>query len=342
MVCQVLLDANLSLQVVVLVDKPQVAAEAKQMFPNIGYIPCNGSYSTFLFQATNFALRYKPSLILIGHPHYATIGWFLAKLANAHLVTFIYGIDVWQPLPPLRRFGLSHSNRIISISHFTSHKAIQTNGLQPAIIRILYNCVDPQFVKEHMTVPHPSKPSILTVGRITTSEFYKGHNYVIKAMPALLKQFPNLTYNIVGDGNGRAALESLAAEIGVTHAVRFHGTVSDAELRHQYENASLFIMPSRNEGFGFVFIEAMVQAIPAIGGNIDATPEVIVNGETGYLINPFSVDEIVGAISCILSDPDRRQRMGHAAMKHVKENFSFAQFEKTLLKYLAEFENIAL
>ncbi|MEZ4731748.1 MAG: glycosyltransferase family 4 protein [Caldilineaceae bacterium] len=341
MVCQTIQNAKIPLKVIALEDKSTARDEVNQHFPQISYQPCESNRSLFLYHALVSVLREQPALILIGHPHFATIGWLFAKLVNKPLITFIYGIDVWHPLSHLRRFGLIHSNRIISISHFTARKAVQINRLQPEAIRILYNCVDPQFVNKHVHSSNLASPSMLTVGRITSAEFYKGHNYVIQAMPALLREFPSLVYNIIGDGSGRTALETLAAEVGVSHAVKFHGIISDDELRHHYENASLFIMPSRNEGFGFVFVEAMVQGVPAIGGNVDATPEVIVDGKTGYLVNPVSVDEIVSAASRLLGDPERRKHMGCAAIQHVLENFSFDKFQKTFINYLIEFKEFS-
>lgn len=134
-------------------------------------------------------------------------------------------------------------------------------------------------------------------------------------------------------------MEALAAQEGVSNSVRFHGVVSDADICRFYANADVFIMPSRREGFGFVFIEAMIQGLPAIGGNIDATPEVIVDGETGFTVNPVSREEIIKAASMLLSDKDLREHMGQAAKHHVEEKFGFPRFKQTLFSYLAELSN---
>jgi len=123
--------------------------------------------------------------------------------------------------------------------------------------------------------------------------------------------------------------------VGVAEVVRFHGTVSETILRKHYAQASLFIMPSRAEGFGFVFLEAMTQGLPAIGGNMDATPEVIVDGETGLLVMPTSVDEIVEAVSRLLRDDELRLRMGEAARRHVARKFSYQGFRRQLFEELS-------
>lgn len=171
---------------------------------------------------------------------------------------------------------------------------------------------------------------------MSLAEQYKGHDVVLRAMPELLRRFPDLRYDIVGDGDARPGLQALAHELGVAQAARFHGIVSEAELQGHYAQASLFIMPSRAEGFGFVFLEAMAQGLPVVAGNMDATPEVIADGETGLLVDPTSVDAIVAAVSRILQDNDMRTRMSEAARRHVASRFSYQSFRRQLIDELAQ------
>lgn len=335
MVCRGLCQAGAGLRVLALADTAAGSAAAS-LFPGMAYQPCRGSRPEFGGRALLSTAQQRLALILVGHANFAPLGWLLSRLAGVPFVTFIYGIDVWEPLPPARRWALGRSAQIISISRFTARQAVQANGISMAKVRILHNCLDPGF--EGPTSPRRANSalSLLTVARMSLAEQYKGHDYVIRAMPALLARFPHLVYHIVGDGDGRPALEALAAQVGVAHAVRFHGSVSEEALRRHYAEASLFIMPSRGEGFGFVFLEAMAHGVPAIGGNVDATPEVIADGETGYLVDPTSVEAIVAATSRLLAHEELRQRMGQAAMRHARQNFSFLQFQQRLLTYLSE------
>lgn len=174
---------------------------------------------------------------------------------------------------------------------------------------------------------------------MSLAEQYKGHDVVLRAMPELLRRFPDLRYDIVGDGDARPGLQVLAQELGVTEAVRFHGIVSETELQGHYAQASLFIMPSRAEGFGFVFLEAMAQGLPVVAGNMDATPEVVVHGETGLLVDPTSPAQIADAVTALLGDADLRHRMSLAAQRRVKEHFSFPQFRRQLLSILGELDS---
>jgi phosphatidylinositol alpha-1,6-mannosyltransferase len=335
-ICRALSETRADLTVLTLMDETMAGREARKTFPLIHYSTCSGNRLRFLQRAFR-AARTRPDVILVGHVHFAPLGWLLSKLLRVPFTTFVYGVDAWEPLSPVRRRALCASDQIISISRFTAHRAALVNGICPQSVRLLPNCVDPKLIADQALKPASSPLlSLLTVSRILGSRMGKGHDQVIRALPSLLQRFPNLIYNVVGGGEGRSEMEALALKEGVSHAVRFHGVVSDEEMAGCYASADVFIMPSQREGFGFVFIEAMAQGIPAIGGNKDATPEVIVDGETGYIVDPTSVDAIVDVTARLLSDPNLRQRMGHKALTHVEKEFGFAKFKKALLSHLAE------
>lgn len=336
LVSRALLDAGVQFTVIALHDRPNPSRQAAASFEGMDYHACSGSRAQFVTSSLRCVRAQRPRLVLVGHPNFSGLGDLARRLARAPMAVFIYGVDVWQPLPPLARRSLQTAEQVISISRFTAQKAIACNGLAPDRLRILHNCLDPVF--DH--APNPPAPdgqlSLLTVARISEAERYKGHEYVLRALPALLSAFPHLTYDVVGDGEGRPALERLVADLGVAQAVSFHGLVSEVELLRLYGRASVFIMPSAREGFGFVFLEAMAHGLPVIGGNQDATPEVVVNGETGLLVEPVSVEQITQAAGQLLADADLRRRIGRAGRKRVEEHFSYGRFQATLGQYLAE------
>lgn len=341
MVCLALLQSEHHLSVISLLDNRDVRLRAKEALPGVKYLPCGGSRAMFVHRALRAAgvLSQRPDVILVGHPNLAPVGWLLARLTRAKLVGFIYGIDAWEPLSSSRKSALASSDLIFSISRFTARRAGEVNGVPPGKVRILHNCLDPHLEPhstETLGVSTCSVPSLLTVARISLLESYKGHDVVIRALPQLLEHFPDLMYHVVGDGDGRPALQALATQVGVAGAVRFHGVVGDEELARLYREAWAFIMPSRAEGFGFVFIEAMRQGTPAIGGDVDATPEVIVQGETGFVVDPTSVDEVAHAASLLLGDPALRASMGQAAQAHVQQHFGFEKFRSTLHQHLVD------
>lgn len=335
---QALLESGADVHVMALMDEPHPHPPDIEHLPGLVYTPCAGSRPAFIRKAITRTIRTPPQLVLVDHVNLAPLGWVLARLAHAPIVTFIHGIDAWSPLPRTRRLALQRSTRVIAVSRYTATQATQSNTLDPDRLRVLYNCLDPRL---SLTSPRPSDDdtlSLLTVARMSLAEQYKGHDVVLRAMPALLQRFPGLRYDIVGDGDARPELQTLAQQLGVASAVRFHGIVSEAALRSHYAQASLFTLPSRAEGFGLVFLEAMAHGLPIVAGNLDATPEVVVHGETGLLVDPTSSTQIADAITTLLADPLRRQTMGIAAQRRVEEHFSFSRFQQQLLAILAELD----
>lgn len=182
---------------------------------------------------------------------------------------------------------------------------------------------------------------LLTVSRLTQADDYKGHERILHVLPRLRQKFPLLQYVVVGDGDRREALERLALDLDVSDIVHFTGNVSDSRLSEEYSRAALFVMPSSKEGFGFVFAEALAHGVPIVAGNVDATPEVVVHGENGLLINPLDLDHLKAAIENLLSDPPTLSRFGEHGQTHVREEFTFSEFQAKLLLYLSELAGTA-
>jgi phosphatidylinositol alpha-1,6-mannosyltransferase len=334
-VCQALLDAGLDLSVLALLDPPKAQQNAPTPLASMHYQSSGGNRKLFVKQALSLVKR-RPALVLVEHPNFAPLGWLVARLSRVPLVVIAHGIDIWEPLSPIRQKALGQANQVICVSRFTAEKAAQANGIALQKTRVLHNCLEPGFVPHPEGRTNESSLSLLTVARISLSEQYKGHDYIIRSLPKLLEKFPQLIYDIVGDGDGRASLEQLAADLGVASAVRFHGKVSEEELLHRYQEASIFVMPSRGEGFGIAFLEAMVHGLPVIGGNLDASPEVISDGETGLVVDPTSDVAIAGAIEKLLSDAELRRRMGNAGQQRALSTFSYEHFRYQLLQHLME------
>lgn len=333
MVCRALTETGHDVTVVSLLDQAAGQADSERMFPSIRYRSCAGNRKLFVARALQM-LRYRPRIVLVGHPNLAPLGRWIAKFCGARLVTFIYGIDAWEPLSTSRRGALCSSDAVIAISNFTARRAAEVNSVPLDRVRILHNCIDPQFMSRDAKGPAESRHSLLTVARMSLSEQYKGHDVVIRALPALLREFPDVIYNVVGGGDGRPVLEALAAECGVAGAVRFHGIVTEEELIRHYHEASLFVMPSRFEGFGFVFLEAMGYGKPVVCGNEDASVEVVRHEETGLTVAPQNTEQVAQAIARLLRSDESRRSMGRRGREIVANEFSFERFRDTLSGYL--------
>jgi glycosyltransferase involved in cell wall biosynthesis len=196
-------------------------------------------------------------------------------------------------------------------------------------VKVLPNSVDPQFrpgpkptylIDRHAT---DGKKVLMTVSRLASSERYKGHDRVIRILPRLLRQHPDTIYLIVGGGDDRPRLESLARECGVVKNVQFAGSVPPEELPDYFRLADAFVMPSMGEGFGIVFLEAMATGVRVIGGNRDGSADPLADGELGWAIDPDNGEVLISAICAALNTDSanvaRASRFNHQAFaEHVQ------------------------
>jgi len=162
---------------------------------------------------------------------------------------------------------------------------------------------------------------------------------MLDAWPAVLKRVPDAIYCIVGNGDDRTRLEARAKGLKVTDSVRFAGAVSNEELRDWYHRCRVFAMPARTdlnpsaprgEGFGIVFLEAMMHGKPVVGPNEGAPGEFIRNGEHGLLVNPADSAEVASALVELLENKDRAVKMGRAAREWVSKEFGEERFRQRL------------
>jgi glycosyltransferase involved in cell wall biosynthesis len=139
---------------------------------------------------------------------------------------------------------------------------------------------------------------------------------------------------VVGGGDDEPRLRAKARELGIDAAVRFLGRVTDAELADCYRRSAVLAMPSRQEGFGLVYAEAMWHGTPCIGSTADAARVVIRAGETGLLIPYGDVPALTDALCKLLGDPQLQGRFATAARRSAVERFGYERFRKDLLAAL--------
>jgi glycosyltransferase involved in cell wall biosynthesis len=133
------------------------------------------------------------------------------------------------------------------------------------------------------------KKVLLTLSRISALERYKGHDQVIDALQELVLIVPNLVYVIAGSGDDLTRLKEKVKLLKLDCYVRFIGYVSDSDKSDIYRLADVFVMPSKGEGFGFVFLEALACGIPVVGSYTDGSKEALRNGELVWPDNPNSL-----------------------------------------------------
>jgi phosphatidylinositol alpha-1,6-mannosyltransferase len=171
----------------------------------------------------------------------------------------------------------------------------------------------------------PGDIVFLSVGRLQRR---KGHDSVIAALPEVRRALPAVRYAIVGDGPERASLEEQARKAGVADITFFAGAVPEDELPQWYRAADVFVLPNRLdgvdfEGFGIVLLEAAASGLPVIGGRSGGVPETMIDGQTGWLVEPTDRDELVRRMSGLAGSQELRARFGTAGRDRVIAEFSW-------------------
>jgi glycosyltransferase involved in cell wall biosynthesis len=266
--------------------------------------------------------RFRPHVVVFDHVNLAPIRF--GMLGDARFVTVVHGWDVWFPLAAARRRALSAMDAVWSVSQFTTSR-MRMQGIDTTAHLLPWGLTDRQrrLLSEGATPrSRPNDLRLLSVARLDPAERHKGIDHVIQALPAIARELPAIKYTIVGYGADRERLEVLANARGVGHLVEFMGHVSESDLYVSYGNSDVFVLPSDQEGFGLVFLEAMAAGRPIVAARAGGVPEVVLEGETGLLVEYGDVDEIAYAVIRLGADPDLRIALGRAGQRRVEERFT--------------------
>jgi phosphatidylinositol alpha-1,6-mannosyltransferase len=304
---------------------------------------CQRSKTRLVVSALRSARR-RAQLVLAAHPHLAPVAQAMRIVApRVKTIVCTHGVEVWEPLSWLRNRALRSANLVLAPSRDTADHVTVQQHIPRERIRVLPWALDPQlealFAPAQQNPLPPGFPSgrvILSVGRWLASERYKGFDQLIAAVARLLTRWPDVQLVAVGEGDDRGWLENLAAEQGVRRHVHFLSGLTQASLAACYSACEIFALPSRGEGFGLVYLEAMASGKPVIAGAHGGAPEVVEDGTTGYLVPHGDVTQIVTALEALLRDPEHGRQMGARGRARVERDFRFSVFAKSLKKILRE------
>jgi len=185
--------------------------------------------------------------------------------------------------------------------------------------------------------PQTGSPEVVFVGRLDQTSSHKGLPVLLDAL-ARLRDEHAFTLSIVGEGDRRATYEAQTREHGLAERAVFHGFVPDEELACVHARARVVCLPSvtRSEGFGLVLLEAQASGTPVVGSAIGGIPQAIADGETGFLVEPGSAEELAAKLDVLLSDAKRAEAMGHEARRRVQGRFNWAQTADRMLATIRE------
>ncbi|HEX2644297.1 MAG TPA: glycosyltransferase [Thermoanaerobaculia bacterium] len=264
----------------------------------------------------------------------ARVQAMLPRRARSPYLVFLHGIEAWRKLTWDRRRALDNAAVLLANSDYTRQRARRFHPLPGAEVL-------PLALEE---VPAPGEPDrdllerlgqgyILIVGRMAESERYKGHDELLDALRLVLHSRPGTRLVIAGDGDDRPRLQARRAALGLDEAVAFTGFISEATLAELYRRAAVFAMPSRDEGFGLVYLEAMRAGRPCVALRGTAAAEVVRDGETGLLVDG-GPEALAAALLRLLDDPDLGARLGAAGCDRWQRELSAPAFHRRLDTHL--------
>jgi len=299
---------------------------------------------SFLYKLINELYIFKPDLIICGHANFSIVCFIVKKLFKIPYLTICHGVEVWK-LNSVNSTGLKNSSMIVSVSRFTEKKiSEQLKKYSKDRYFILPNTIDenkfvpgprPKFLMERHSIAIDDEV-LLTLGRLERKEQYKGHDKIIESLRHILKVKPNIKYVIAGSGDDTDRIKEIICTHNLENNVILTGFVPEEEIAAYYNLCDIFVMPSKGEGFGIVFLEALACGKPVVGGNKDGTLDALADGELGYLVDPDNIDEIKDTIIKILDGEEPHARMvGILLRKRMLEIYGIDRF-KDRLKLLLE------
>lgn len=276
--------------------------------------------------------RRSTTQLLVWHIDLLRLVPFL-KPAPAKITLFLHGIEAWRTPSVSLKTRLNTVDLFLANSLHTWNLFVQYHPwLANARHQIVPLGLDSPV--ESITPRPILTPVALMLGRFARSENYKGHRQLIEAWPEIVKRVPGAQLWIAGTGDLRLELEALTAARQLGQFVKFLGQVPDSEKPNLIGQARCLAMPSRAEGFGLVYLEAMRLSRPCLVSTLDAGREVVNPPEAGLAVNPESEAEIVEAMTRLLTMSEEWQQWSLRAKARYEAQFTAAQFQKQLLAAL--------
>jgi glycosyltransferase involved in cell wall biosynthesis len=292
------------------------------------------------FWSVNLVPRFKPhaTLAFFGVPSGA-VAWLIKKLHKIPYVVSLRGGDV----PGFRPYDFRVYHKLVApflriIWRNAAAVVANSRGL-----RQLAHAFDPSF--EIPIIPNGIDldsyktagrdwmfPRLLSAGRIVHQ---KGLDLAMLALEGLREL--DWEWQIAGDGPQLHSLQSLAKELGIGDRVRFLGWQSREELMKCYQQSNIFLFPSRHEGMPNALLEAMASGLPVVASCIAGSEELVIDGETGYLVPSEDIEALQTSLKKLLIDSKLREQMGRASRRYVEANYSW---ESTAQQYALLLEKV--
>jgi glycosyltransferase involved in cell wall biosynthesis len=254
---------------------------------------CGGGKWKFAVAAMRLALKGNKPELVVGHVGLLRVAWALRRmnLTRGYAIV-LHGIEAWRRQGWLTRVAAREASCVVATTVYTAREFCFLNDVdaEHCVVIPLASDISRRTTGE-IACP-ATELKLLAVSRLSEADRYKGFDTLLRAVRMGLDRGLALTLEVIGDGNDAERLRSLADSLDIQDSVLFRGSVRDDDLERAYRESHVFVLPSKKEGFGIVFMEAMAAGLPCIGGNHGGTPEVIEHGVSGYLIEYGDAEQL--------------------------------------------------
>lgn len=293
------------------------------------FIGCGGERGRFVQRLFALAAKQSGQSMVLGHVALAPLAYALrrAGLIRSYIVV-LHGTEAWQRMRWRERIACRAADRIVATTLFTESRFAEVNGVRREGISVVPLAVDNSC--SELTAPgtearSPHQPlRVLFVGRLTSIERYKGLDELLEAVSLLASEGLPMDLQISGSGDDLARLVQKARDLHIEQYATFHGSLDEIALEQAYRDCDLFALPSRGEGFGIVFLEAMSYGKPCLGADCGGIPEVIDHGRDGYLVRYGDALDISGRLRELSENRNLLRALGERAYKKVWGKYLFS------------------
>ena len=305
--------------------------------PGKQFQPFKGKRAWFILY--HFSRFFTTDELILGHLNLAVMGrLFKLLFPKKRLIVICHGIEVFDALSPLKKKVLQEADVVLCVSQFTKDQLITKQGVAAGKVIVFPNTIDPYFVlprefkkpgyllqRYHIDA---TEKVLFTLTRLNHEEGYKGYDKVLQVLPVLIEQGFRFKYILAGkaDAREKEQVMQLIKKLKLEEHVILPGFIADEEVADHYLLSDLFVMPSKGEGFGIVYIEAMACGLPVIAGNKDGSTEALQFGKLGTLIDPDDKEALAAAIATQLTQSPLCLQVQQNMLRY----FSFEQYTQRL------------
>lgn len=270
------------------------------------------------------------------------VGTIIKKLLGKELIVEVHGDWKEGPflskkrkfeavekkvVPFLAKFSLRNADKIRAISIFTKKQAVKISGLKPYFLFPTFSDID-IFLEEKEIL---WQDFILFVGVLSP---VKNVRILIEAFSKIEKEFPDFKLMIVGEGPERKNLESKVEALSLGNKVEFKGRLSLEETKNVMKKCYCFVLPSLSEGLGRVLMEAGALGKPVIGSKVGGIPDLVKDGQNGFLFETGNLDELTEKLRTLLKHPELAVKMGKQGREFIRSNFSNEKYIKNYIQLI--------